>query len=238
MLTMQKSTTCLARYVEDALGNKLHNQCLECSKRRYPRTPLSFSIKAPDFVDNCANRQPFNSNMSNMEKQLKLFIRQPFTGAGVIEQNVVMSVLTKLMNCDGHPYKLNFLTGEAAQSAATFKDTFKPAGSDFSATTFRAQRLSLIDRCDVFVNIRAAMSESTAFELAYHIYGRKESEPKPILFLHWKQAPFETTLLKELYTVAPTHYIEFSDASDLQGPLLDYFRNLGANANSRKLYGT
>jgi carbamoyl-phosphate synthase large subunit len=64
------------------------------------------------------------------------------------------------------------------------------------------------------------LSESTAFELAYNIFGRP---PAPIFFAIWDQAPIKTTLLRELNEIVPVRYVTFSNPAELTGPLLDFF---------------
>jgi hypothetical protein len=77
------------------------------------------------------------------------------------------------------------------------------------------------------VNIRVGLSESSAFELAYHIFGGRRT---PVLFLVWKQAPIKTTLLRELHTLCDVTYLEFDAAEDLIEGLKNFFtsRQLGS----------
>jgi len=79
-----------------------------------------------------------------------------------------------------------------------------------------------LDQADVFVNIRAGMSESSAFELSYHVF---RGACTPILFLIWKQAPIKTTLLKDLGSLCDVTYLEFDDPAELDAPLAAFFRS-------------
>ena len=154
---------------------------------------------------------------------LRLFVRQPFTESGEAQQAVVASVLERIRACDGTPAPFDYLTGCRAESAGTFRKAFEQeTGRAFTPEAFRAHRLQLLDRADVFVNIRAGMSESSAFELSYHVF---RGACTPILFLVWKQAPIKTTLLKDLGSLCDVTYLEFDDPAELDEPLADFFRS-------------
>jgi carbamoyl-phosphate synthase large subunit len=154
---------------------------------------------------------------------LRLFIRQPFTESGETQQGVVASVLERIRACDGHPNGFRYLTGCKAESADTFRAAFEgETGRTFTPETFRAHRLRQLDQADVFVNIRAGMSESSAFELSYHVF---RGACTPILFLVWKQAPIKTTLLKDLGSLCDATYLEFDDPAELDAPLAAFFRS-------------
>jgi carbamoyl-phosphate synthase large subunit len=154
---------------------------------------------------------------------LRLFVRQPFTESGETQQAVVAAVLERLRACDGNPYPFRYLTGCRAESAETFRTAFEEeTGRPFTPETFRAHRLQRLDQADVFVNIRAGMSESSAFELSYHVF---RGACTPILFLVWKQAPIKTTLLKDLGSLCDVTYLEFDDPAELDAPLADFFRS-------------
>ena len=157
------------------------------------------------------------------ETGLRLFVRQPFTESGETQQGVVAAVLERIRARDGHPQGFRYLTGCRAESADTFRASFEQeTGGVFSPETFRAHRLRQLDQADVFVNIRAGMSESSAFELSYHVF---RGACTPILFLVWKQAPIRTTLLKDLHSLCDVTYLEFDDPAELDEPLAAFFRS-------------
>jgi carbamoyl-phosphate synthase large subunit len=157
------------------------------------------------------------------EPGLRLFVRQPFTESGETQQAVVAAVLARIRACDGRPAPFRYLTGCRAESAETFRPAFEQeTGRAFTPDAFRTHRLQLLDRADVFVNIRAGMSESSAFELSYHVF---RGACTPILFLVWKQAPIRTTLLKDLGSLCDVTYLEFDDPAELDEPLADFFRS-------------
>ena len=154
---------------------------------------------------------------------LRLFVRQPFTESGQAQQAVVASVLERIRARDGHPTRFQYLTGCRAESADTFRAAFEQdTGRAFSPEAFRAHRLRQLDQADVFVNIRAGMSESSAFELSYHVF---RGACTPILFLVWKQAPIKTTLLKDLGSLCDVTYLEFDDPAELDAPVAEFFRS-------------
>jgi hypothetical protein len=158
-----------------------------------------------------------------VETGLRLFVRQPFTESGETQQGVVASVLGRIRACDGVPHGFQYLTGCKAESADTFRTSFEhETGRVFSPETFRAHRLRQLDQADVFINIRAGMSESSAFELSYHVF---RGACTPILFLVWKQAPIRTTLLKDLGSLCDVTYLEFDDPAELDEPLSAFFRS-------------
>ena len=155
------------------------------------------------------------------ETRLRLFVRQPFTESGETQQGVVASVLERIRARDGAPHPFTYLTGCKAESADTFRGAFESeTGRTFSPEAFRAHRLRQLDQADVFVNIRAGMSESSAFELSYHVF---RGACTPILFLVWKQAPIRTTLLKDLGSLCDVTYLEFDDPAELDAPLAGFF---------------
>ncbi|MGN6525646.1 MAG: hypothetical protein ACTHL8_04605 [Burkholderiaceae bacterium] len=154
---------------------------------------------------------------------LRVFVRQPFTESGQAQQAVVASVLERIRARDGHPTRFQYLTGCRAESAETFRAAFEQdTGRAFSPEAFRAHRLRQLDQADVFVNIRAGMSESSAFELSYHVF---RGACTPILFLVWKQAPIKTTLLKDLGSLCDVTYLEFDDPAELDAPIAEFFRS-------------
>ncbi|WP_426178155.1 hypothetical protein [Massilia sp. TWR1-2-2] len=122
---------------------------------------------------------------------------------------------------NGAPHAFDYLTGIVAESAATFKKSFeRQYERPFTPKAFRDQRLRLLDQADAVVNIRVGMSESSAFELAYHIF---EGRRTPLLFLVWKHAPIKTTLLRELDDLVDVTYIEFEHAAELRAGIHAFF---------------
>ena len=85
---------------------------------------------------------------------------------------------------------------------------------------FRAWRLQLLSQADAFVNIRVGMSESSAFELSYHVF---RGACTPVLFLVWKQAPIKTTLLKELGALCDVTYLEFDHPDEIREGAAQFF---------------
>lgn len=81
------------------------------------------------------------------------------------------------------------------------------------------------------VNIRGGMSESSAFELGYHIF-RGRCTPFLFLFLVWKHAPIKTTLLRDLENMCDVTYLEFEHPEELREGIQAFFRTkaLGHNA--------
>ena len=149
------------------------------------------------------------------ERSIRLFVRQPFTETSEREAVIVQRVLDVLHEINGTPYKLQFLTGQQAQNSSTFRLHFeRETGQAFTPQNFRRDRLQLIDQADAIVVIRTGLSESTAFELAYSMFGRP---PAPIFFAIWDQAPIKTTLLRDLNEIVPVRYVTFSSRPSLPG---------------------
>jgi len=74
------------------------------------------------------------------------------------------------------------------------------------------------------------MSESTAFEVAYNIFG---GPGVPVFFAIWDQAPIKTTLLRDLNEIAPVRYMTFSNPAELTKPLLDFFGTYLKNSRAK-----
>jgi carbamoyl-phosphate synthase large subunit len=148
---------------------------------------------------------------------LKVFIRQPFTESDERQQRMIGEIMQMIDSANGLPHAFDYLTGLQAESADTFR------ALPFTPQNFRRHRLALLDQADVMVNIRVGMSESSAFELSYHIFKGRRT---PILFLVWKGAPIKTTLLRELDDLVDITYIEFDDVSELRGRLHQFFKCL------------
>ena len=152
---------------------------------------------------------------------IKLFIRQPFTEADLEQQRMIADILVLIDSANGAPYTFNYLTGIRAESASTFKQSFERDTSKlFTPHNFREHRLALLEQADLFINIRVGMSESSAFELGYHVFRGTKA---PVLFLVWKQAPIKTTLLRELGDLCDVTYIEFDHVDDLRKGVHQFF---------------
>ena len=166
---------------------------------------------------------------------LSLFIRQPFTESDANQQQMIGEILNLIDSANGLPYPFDYLTGIEAESAETFKRSFERAQrKPFTPKNFRTHRLQLLDRADVLINIRVGMSESSAFELAYHIF---EGRRTPILFLVWTQAPIKTTLIRELDDLVDVTYIEFDRVEQLREGIHRFFssRQLGTSPAAGEL---
>ena len=166
--------------------------------------------------------KPWKHYLSRVSRQrrLKLFIRQPLTETSEREGAIIQGVLDVFHQIDGTPYKLQFLTGHQAQNSRTFRAQFeRETGQKFTPKNFRRTRLKLIDQADAIVVIRTGLSESTAFELAYSIFG---GPGVPIFFAIWNQAPIKTTLLRDLNEIVPIRYVTFCKPEELTEPLLDF----------------
>ena len=118
---------------------------------------------------------------------------------GEKEALIIQGVLDLVHRIDGKPDKFQFLTARSAQSSATFSRQFeKDTGQRFTPSNFRRHRLKQISQADAIVVIRTGLSESTAFELAYNIFG---GPAVPIFFAIWHQAPLKTSLLQDLQEI-------------------------------------
>ena len=160
-------------------------------------------------------------------KPLKLFIRQPFTESNETEQELVSQVLQVIDGFNGYPSRFHYLTGRHAESSTTFRTSFEVGtGQPFTPQNFRGYRLALLDQADALINIRVGLSESSAFEIAYHIFNGKRS---PMLFLVWKRAPIKTTLLRDLQDLCDVHYLEFEQAGELADGIGEFFQRLGTS---------
>jgi carbamoyl-phosphate synthase large subunit len=166
------------------------------------------------------------------EQPVKVFIRQPFTESDQRQQRMIGDILQLIDSANGLPYTFNYLTGIQAESAVTFKQSFeRETGEQFTPPNFRRHRLAFLAQAEVFINIRVGMSESSAFELGYHIF---KGSNAPILFLVWKHAPIKTTLLRELEDLADVTYLEFEHVDELRRGIHQFFsgKALGRGAVS------
>ncbi|MES2325075.1 MAG: carbamoyl-phosphate synthase large subunit [Pseudomonadota bacterium] len=163
---------------------------------------------------------------------VKLFIRQPFTESDEQQQKLIGEIMHLIDSANGAPYPFDYLTGVTAESAVTFKKTFEREQQlPFTPKNFRTHRLGLLDQADAMINIRVGMSESSAFELAYHIF---KGRGTPILFLVWKHAPIKTTLIRELQDLADVTYLEFEHVAELREGIHKFFgsRQLGGQRSA------
>ncbi|WP_317203788.1 carbamoyl-phosphate synthase large subunit [Janthinobacterium sp.] len=161
---------------------------------------------------------------------LKVFVRQPFTEADQEQQRMIADILVLIDSANGAPYTFQYLTGIRAESASTFKQSFeRETGRLFTPQHFREHRLALLEQAELFINIRVGMSESSAFELGYHVF---KGSNAPLLFLVWKHAPIKTTLLRELDDLCDVTYLEFEHVDELRKGVHQFFQRqaLGAPA--------
>ncbi|AKU21275.1 carbamoyl-phosphate synthase large subunit [Massilia sp. NR 4-1] len=155
---------------------------------------------------------------------LKLFIRQPFTESDQRQQAMVAEIMQLIDSANGLPHAFDYLTGLQAESADTFRQSFEQSQQQaFTPQNFRRHRLQLLAQADALINIRVGMSESSAFELSYHIFKGRRT---PILFLVWKGAPIKTTLLRELDDLCDVTYIEFEQVEELRAGVHRFFQKL------------
>jgi carbamoyl-phosphate synthase large subunit len=192
--------------------------------RRAPRpVPAAGDLAAAAWQ--MPERRAHSRQRSVGTQPLKLFIRQPFTESDEREQHMIAEIMQMIDSANGLPHAFDYLTGLQAESADTFRASFERSqGLPFTPQNFRRHRLALLDQADVMVNIRVGMSESSAFELSYHIFRGRRT---PILFLVWKGAPIKTTLLRELDDLVDVTYIEFDEVSELRGRLHQFFQMSG-----------
>ncbi|MES2207891.1 MAG: hypothetical protein V4525_13990 [Pseudomonadota bacterium] len=156
-------------------------------------------------------------------KTLNLFIRQPLTESHLREQSIIEEVLQLIAQYNGVFQHFNYLTGIHAESAETFKQAFEQdSGEVFTPQHFRRYRLVRLKQADAFINIRVGMSESSAFEISYHIYSGTRT---PLLFLVWDQAPVKTTLLRDLEDICDITYLYFSHVEELKIGIEAFFRD-------------
>ena len=155
---------------------------------------------------------------------LRLFIRQPFTESGQTQQRLIEQILQIIDTANDSRCPFNYLTGTSAESADTFRESFeRDRQLPFTPKNFRDYRLKLLDQADVMINIMVGMSESSAFELSYHIFKGRCS---PILFLVWKNAPIKTKLIRELDDLCEVTYLEFEHADELRAGIHAFFQML------------
>ncbi len=157
-------------------------------------------------------------------KTLNILLRQPLTQSSEREAHVVAQCVAEIERLDGHFAKLNFLGGSSVQSSNSFRASFEQkVGAPFTPENFRKYRLSLLRNADAFVNIRTAMSESTAFEVAYNLFAGGNI---PMFFAVWRNAPIRTTLIRDLQDLGHVEYCEFDKPQDLRRPLWSFFERV------------
>lgn len=167
------------------------------------------------------NNAKIKSKTSN--RILKIFVRQSLTESSEREEKIVQKVLNILENFSIDNFKLEILTGTDAFNKNTFKAAFeKKTGLKFTPKNFRRERLKLLDTADAIVIIRTGLSESSAVEIAYNIFGGKKA---PIFFAIWEEAPIKTTLLRDLDDLVKITYQNFSSPEQLIQPLTQFFKN-------------
>ena len=127
-------------------------------------------------------------------QSLKLFVRQSYTEATDTEQNIIQGVLDQIQNTSIKNRKIEILTGNKASSSGDFRKIFEEDFScEFTPQNFRDTRMKLLDEADAIIAIRTGLSESTAFEISYNIFGGR----KIPVFLQSGRTP----LSKQLYFV-------------------------------------
>jgi len=207
------------------------HQSISPDMRLAPRPAGRLVPSAADLAA-AATRLP-ERRVQRQERQagaplINLFIRQPFTESDREQQRLIDDILHIIDSANGVRYAFDYLTGNKAESATTFKKSFEQLTSlPFTPKNFRDHRLKLLDQADAFINIRVGMSESSAFEIAYHIYKGRRT---PMLFLVWSGAPIKTTLIRELDDLCDVTYIEFDQIDTLRRGIHQFF--------NEKLLGT
>ena len=157
-------------------------------------------------------------------KTINLLLRQPFTQSAEAEATVVAQCVSEIERIDGHFAHLKFLGGTRAQSNTSFRKDFEQkVGAPFTPQNFRKYRLSLLRNADAFINIRTGLSESTAFEIAYNLFG---SNPIPMFFAIWRNTPIKTTLIRDLHDLGDVTYVEFDKPRDLRRPLWTFLKRV------------
>lgn len=152
---------------------------------------------------------------------INLFVRQSFTEASAAEAEQIQGVLDVLGGLDGRPHRLRLLTGAAADTSDTFRERFAAAsGLPFTPQNFRRFRLGLLGQADAMIIVRTGLSESSAFEVAYNLFGGPNI---PMLFAIWRERPIKTTLLRELEDLACVAYHSFDRPDELAAPLQAFF---------------
>jgi len=162
---------------------------------------------------------------------VRLFVRQGLTETGPRERATIQSVLDLIVGFPG----VDVITGAVALDAGSFKASHEAAAqSGFSPSAFRDRRLALLSSAHAMVVIRTGMSESTAFEIAYNIFGGARL---PIFFAVHEQAAIKTTLLQELGALVPTVYAPFGDPKDLRSGFSQFLDRIRSGLPAEATHG-
>ena len=165
-----------------------------------------------------------DGNTDDRLKTINILLRQPLTQSSEAEAGLVAQCISEIERFDGHFARFHFLGGARAQSDASFRENFESrTGAPFTPRNFRKHRLSMIRNADAFINLRTAMSESTAFEVAYNLFGGASI---PMFFAVWRKAPIRTTLIRELQDLGDVTYVEFDRPRELRRPLWTFLRKV------------
>lgn len=90
----------------------------------------------------------------------------------------------------------------------------------------------MIRNADAFINLRTAMSESAAFEVAYNLFSDMSV---PMFFAVWRNAPIRTTLIRDLQDLGDVTYVEFDKPCELRRPLWTFLRRVCGVADAEEL---
>lgn len=150
-------------------------------------------------------------------------LRQPFTETDENGRTLIQGVMDSL-NSMKDDFHINFLTPCIAYDAHSFKRNFEQMQKkEFNPVNFREYRLSLLKKADAFIVIRTAMSESSAFEIAYNLYSGNNA---PIFFAVEANVDIKTTLLRDIENAV---YVRFSSPCQLIEPFKNYFKSIQNN---------
>ena len=174
-----------------------------------------------------------DGNADNQLKAINILLRQPLTQSSETEANLVAQCISEIERFDGHFARFHFLGGARAQSDASFRENFeRKIGAPFTPRNFRKHRLSMIRNADAFINLRTAMSESTAFEVAYNLFS---GTAIPMFFAVWRNAPIKTTLIRDLQDLGDVTYVEFDKPRELRRPLWSFLRRVCGLAEAEEV---
>ena len=165
-----------------------------------------------------------DGNADDRLKTIDILLRQPLTQSSEAEADLVAQCIAEIERFDGQLAHLHFLGGAGVQSDASFRENFeRRTGAPFTPRNFRKHRLSMIRNADAFINLRTAMSESTAFEVAYNLFS---GTAIPMFFAVWRKAPIRTTLIRDLQDLGDVTYVEFDEPRELRRPLWTFLRRV------------
>ncbi len=174
-----------------------------------------------------------HANPDNPLKTINILLRQPLTQSSDAEASLVARCISEIERFDGHFARFHFLGGARAQSDASFRESFeRRLGAPFTPSNFRKHRLSMIRNADAFINLRTAMSESTAFEVAYNLFS---GTAIPMFFAVWRKAPIRTTLIRDLQDLGDVTYVEFDKPRELRRPLWTFLRRVCGLAEAEEV---